>query len=223
MIRDQSGSQRRNLWDEEGSASLERRRSRVTPEERSQRLGQKPVTMLLTGLNASGKSLVAAELERRLFDSGRMCLVLEGAAMRLGISKDLGYSYEDRSENLRRAAEIAKLTNEAGLICIMSFVAPDASVRARVRELIGADRFLEFHVSTPIEICRQRDQKGLYAKADSGEFESFPGVSAPYQAPENPDMVLPLHEIGVEACADRIMALLERQTPMTSRDFWPMI
>ncbi|MBI1291252.1 sulfate adenylyltransferase subunit CysN [bacterium] len=212
MIRDNKrGTAQRNLWDEAGSAELERKSSRITPEERAQRYHQKPVTILITGLNASGKSLIALELERRLFDSGKYAVLLEGAAMRLGISKDLGYTYGERSENLRRAAEIARINNDSGLITIASFVAPDADVRARVKELIGAERFIEVHVNMPVEKCRERDTKGLYKRADAGELEQFPGVSAPYQAPTNPDLVLPTHELSIADCVDRLVALLEQR------------
>ena len=212
MILDNPGGiAQRDLWNAEGQKGHERRGSLITPEERAKRYSQKPVTILLTGLNASGKSLVALELERRLFEAGKISVLLEGAAMRLGISKDLGYTYSERSENLRRAAEIARINNDSGLITIASFVAPDAAVRSRIRELIGADRFLEVYVSMPVEKCRERDTKGLYKRADAGELEQFPGVSAPYQIPTNPDLVLPTHELAIADCVDRLVALLEQR------------
>ena len=164
--------------------------SHVSPTERSARYGQQPATVLLTGLTASGKTSLAFALERRLFDVGRACVVLDGRNMRRGISRDLGFTAEERSENLRRSAEVAKLMNDAGLICIAAFVAPSDEVRQRARDVIGHERFLTVHVATPIEACRQRDQEGAYAKADSGEIANFPGVSAPYEPPETPDLVV---------------------------------
>jgi bifunctional enzyme CysN/CysC len=212
MIRDLKGAgTRKNLWDVEAASTLRRRDSQITADERAARYHQKPLTVLLTGLTASGKSLIAQEVERRLFDAGKMALLLEGSALRHGISKDLGFTYDDRSENLRRAAEVAKLANENGLIALCSFVAPDAEVRTKVRSLIGADRFIEVYVSAPVEICRERDTRGMYAKADAGELESFPGVSAPYQVPTQPDLVLPSHQLTVEECADRLIAFLEQK------------
>jgi bifunctional enzyme CysN/CysC len=202
---------RRNLWDEGPAVEVRRRASRVTLAEREERNRHKAVTILLTGLTASGKALIAYELERRLFDAGRQATVLEGAALRLGISKDLGFTYDDRSENLRRAAEVARLIMDSGQICILSMVAPDADVRARVRELLGAERFIEVYVSAPVEVCRQRDDKGIYQRADAGELQQFPGVSAPYQVPTSPDLVLPSHEISIDECVDRLLQYLDKR------------
>jgi bifunctional enzyme CysN/CysC len=212
MIRDLRAVEgRRNLWDEGPAVEVRRRASRVTLAEREERNRHKAVTILLTGLTASGKALIAYELERRLFDAGRQATVLEGAALRLGISKDLGFTYDDRSENLRRAAEVARLIMDSGQICILSMVAPDADVRARVRELLGAERFIEVYVSAPVEVCRQRDDKGIYQRADAGELQQFPGVSAPYQVPTSPDLVLPSHEISIDECVDRLLQYLDKR------------
>src|SRR5690606_35577478 len=131
--------------------------SQVTPQERQARFGQKPATVLLTGLTGAGKTTIAYAVEHRLFDLGRAATVLDGQNMRLGISKDLGFTAEERSENLRRSAEVAKLINDAGLICLAAFVAPEESVRQRVREVIAPERFLVVHLSAPVEVCRQRD------------------------------------------------------------------
>jgi len=150
----------------------------------------------------------AFALERRLFDVGRACTVIDGQNMRLGISRDLGFTTEDRSENLRRAAEVAKLMNDAGLICVAAFVAPDDNVRRKAAEVVGTERFLLVHLSAPIEYCRQRDPDGKYAAAESGEIANFPGVSAPYEEPRNADLVLPTHELSVSKCVDRILELL---------------
>ncbi len=131
--------------------------------------------------------------------------------MRLGISRDLGFSADERSENMRRAAEVARLMNDAGIITIASFVAPSAEVRQRAREVIGPDRFLEIYLDVPVEICRQRDTSGMYEKADAGEIKSVAGVTAPYDVPTSPDLALRPHETSIPACVDAIMAYLQAQ------------
>jgi len=211
MILDRTTSeQRRDHWDDEPmTAHLVSRRSNVTLKERAARFGQKPLTVLLTGLTGAGKTTIAYALERRLFDAGRASVVLDGQNMRRGISRDLGFTVDDRSENLRRSAEVAKLMNDAGLVCIGAFVAPEENVRQKAADVVGRDRFLVVHLSAPVEVCRQRDTDGHYAKADAGEMVEFPGVSAPYEEPTAPDLVLPTHELPVEDCVDRIWQLLE--------------
>jgi len=197
-----------STWDVEPEPGLIRHRSEITPEERIARLGQRPCTVLLTGLTAAGKSSIAAALERRLFDRGRTTMRLDGENIRLGISRDLGFSAEDRSENLRRVAEVALLANRQGLIAIAALVAPEADVRARARELIGDHRFVEVFVDTPIEVCRQRDPNGQYEAADRGEIADFPGVTADYERPADADLVLDAATQGVDECVDAVLALL---------------
>jgi len=189
--------------------------SQVGADERERRLGQRAVTLLLTGLPASGKATLAYALERRLFDAGRAVTVLYGPAMRRGLSRDLGYSADDRSENLRRSAEVARLVNHAGLLCICAFVAPHAAVRQRVRQLIGDDRVIEVHLAAPVEVCRRRDTTGMYARADRGELLAFPGVSAPYEPPEAPDLVLATDALAPEECVERVLALLRARGVLT--------
>lgn len=212
MIQERAAHESQDHWDDEPSSdSLHKTLSAVSADERKARFGQNPTTILLSGLTGAGKSTLCYALERRLFDDGRACAVLDGQNMRLGISKDLGFSAEERSENLRRSAEIAKLINDAGLICIAGFVAPSEEVRQRAAAEVGEDKFLTVHLSAPVEVCRERDQDGHYALADSGEIANFPGVSAPYEAPKNPDLVLPTHELSVKECVDKLMALLEEK------------
>lgn len=200
-----------NFWEASApSSTLIRQTSRVSLDERCERLKQTPKTLLITGLTGSGKTSVAYALERRLFDAGRSVTVLDGENMRLGISRDLGFSADERSENMRRAAELAKLINASGLICICSFVAPNAEVREKARELIGKDSFLEVFLSAPIEVCRERDTKSHYKKAESGEFSNIPGLSAPYDVPESPDLLLQTNKFSIDECVDRIMRLLEK-------------
>jgi bifunctional enzyme CysN/CysC len=196
-------------WEDEPAVAEEAAEAgEVTAEERAARFGQKPVTVLLTGLPGSGKTSLAKAIERRLFDAGHAVTVLDGTGMRQGISRDLGFSADERSENLRRSAEVARLVNDAGLLCLASFVAPDASVRDKVAERIGRDRFLVVHLSAPVEVCRERDTSGRYAAADAGEIAEFPGVSAPYEPPANPDLVIPTHEWPLGRSVDAVMRLL---------------
>ena len=184
--------------------------SRVTSEERLARFGQVPKTILLTGLTGSGKTTIAFALERRLFDLGRAATVLDGQNMRLGPSKDLGFDEDSRSENLRRCIEIAKLMNQAGLIAICSLVAPSEDVRQKARENVGED-FLLVYLSAPLEVCREREDSGLYEAADAEDLDTIPGISIPFDQPENPDLVLPTHEISVDESVERLVALLRER------------
>jgi bifunctional enzyme CysN/CysC len=208
MILQRNAGEQADHWDVEADENLSETLSAVTPEQRQARFGQQPATVLITGLAGAGKSPLAYALERRLFDAGRAACVLDGQNMRQGISRDLGFSAEDRSENLRRAAEVARLLNQAGLICVASFVAPSEAVRQKAAELVGSDRFFVVHLNTPIDVCRQGDQADMYAKADSGEIANFPGVTADYDVPTRADLTLGAHELSVSECVERIMALL---------------
>ncbi len=208
MILDRDSSDQDELWDQEADATLRAAKGNVSAEEREARFGQKPATILLTGLTGSGKTSIAFALERRLFEEGKTTVVLDGQNLRRGISKDLGYTAEHRSENLRRGAEIARMLNDSGFICIAAFVAPNAETRDKASEMIGSNRFLTVHLNAPIEVCRKRDSTGMYAKADAGEITNFPGVSADYEAPQQADLVLPTHELDVDECVERIWNLL---------------
>ncbi|MBM4000197.1 MAG: sulfate adenylyltransferase subunit CysN [Planctomycetes bacterium] len=210
MILDRATEQEgRPAWDEEPRGDeTPSIANRVAADERAGRYAQRPATILLTGLTGAGKSTIAYALERRLFDAGRTCAVVCGKSLRRGLSKDLGYSSSERSENLRRGAEIARMLNDAGLICIAAFVAPEDDVRGKARTAIGEDRFLLVHVDAPIETCRERDEAGLYRRADEGLIAHFPGVSAPYERPANADMVLDTDRMPVEECVDRLIRLL---------------
>ena len=204
-----SGSGPLEAWDAAPGSTLERQRSSVSVDERAERLGQLPVTVLVTGLTGAGKSTIATALERELFDRGRTTVRLDGENMRLGVSRDLGFSSRDRSENVRRAAELARLVNDQGLIAIAALVAPDAAVRARAQSLIGAERFVEVFLDPPTEVCRSRDRAGLYEAADRGDIRYFPGVSAPYDKPDDADLVLDTSRLDVDACVRAVTAWLE--------------
>ncbi|MEI7861815.1 MAG: sulfate adenylyltransferase subunit CysN [Planctomycetota bacterium] len=198
-------------WDDATAEHLHGTTSAVTAEEREARFGQKPATILLTGLTGSGKTTLARAVERRLFDMGRSVVVLDGESLRLGISRDLGFSADERSENLRRGAEIAKLCNDSGILCIGAFVAPDEEVRQKAAERIGRDRFLTVHLAAPLEVCRARDTAGHYALADAGTMQYFPGVSAPYEPPAKPDLTLPTDQWPVARCVEAVVRLLEER------------
>ena len=199
-------------WDADPKASgLTVTASPVTAEERHARYGQSPATLLLTGLSGAGKTTTAFALERRLFEEGRAVAVLDGARMRSGISKDLGFSAQERSENLRRSSEVARLLNDNGLICVCAFVAPGEEVRAKARDLIGSERFLVVHLDAPVEVCRERDTEGLYGAADKGEIANFPGVTFDYEPPKDPDLTLPTGQWDVDRCVDAIVELLRER------------
>ncbi len=195
-------------WDRTPEPTLIGTTSGIEGWERSIRYGQKPCTVLITGLTAAGKSTIATALERELFDRGKVSVRLDGENVRLGISRDLGFSNPERSENLRRIAEVARLVNNQGLIAIAALVAPDAEVRARARALLTPDRFVEVFVDTPIEVCRVRDDKGMYAAAERGEITSFPGVSAVYDRPTEMDLRLDTSVRSPQQCAAAIVDLL---------------
>ncbi len=169
-----------------------------------------PVTVWFTGLSGAGKSTLALALERRLIGNGRACHVLDGDNIRQGLSRDLGFSAADRCENIRRVAEVAKLMNDAGLIVISAFISPYRSDREMAREIIGADKFLEVHLSTPLEVCELRDVKGMYKKARAGEIDDFTGVSAPYELPLNPVISIDTSVGSVDDALKQLYKILSR-------------
>jgi len=182
--------------------------SQVTPEDRQQLLRQKPITVWLTGLSASGKSTLAFALEQRLLDKGQLSFVLDGDNVRHGLNSNLGFSAEDRAENIRRVAEVAKLMNEAGLIVIAAFISPFTQDRALARTIIGAEHFREVHVSTSLRVCESRDPKGMYDKARSGGLPNFTGISSPYEAPEQPHLRIDTQNVGLDAGVDQLLDLI---------------
>ena len=212
MISDRdSAKQASAAWEitDEQSETGRRSVSDVTEAERTARFGQRAATILFTGLTGTGKSTIARAVERALFDDGRAVAVLDGELMRRGVNVDLGYTVEDRSENLRRSAHVAKLINDNGLICLAAFVAPSQSVRERVADVIGKDRFITVHCTARESVCRQRDTKGHYAAAEAGKLPNFPGVSAVYEPPEEPDLVLDTGDLSVDECVSAVLELLK--------------
>ena len=162
----------------------------MTRSDKEQLLGQRGVMVWFTGLSGSGKSTVALGVERELHKRGILCRILDGDNIRSGINKNLGFSADDRKENIRRIAEIGKLFVDTGVVTLSAFISPTNESRRMASEIIGADDFREVYVSTPLEVCEQRDVKGLYARARRGEIKDFTGVSAPFEVPEHPALKL---------------------------------
>lgn len=178
-------------------------------------LGQRGVMLWFTGLSGSGKSTVAVALERELHRRGRLCRLLDGDNIRTGINAGLGFSAEDRRENIRRIAEVGKLFVDTGVITLAAFVSPTEELRTLARDIIGADDFKEIFVATPLEECERRDVKGLYARARRGEVKNFTGISAPFEAPRNPALVLDTTDTPVEKSVGKVLALLESAGVLT--------
>lgn len=181
----------------------------ITREVRAEKLGQKPVTIWFTGLSGSGKSTLANELEKVLTLQGKHTMLLDGDNIRMGLNQDLGFDEKGRIENIRRIAEVAKLMNDAGLIVLTAFISPYESDREKAREIIGAENFIEVYVSTPLEVCEERDVKGLYKKARDGKIPNFTGISSPYEVPQNPSMVIDTNKVSLEQAVERIVSHMD--------------
>jgi adenylylsulfate kinase len=177
----------------------------LSREEKENRLGQRAKVLWFTGLSGSGKSTLANAVERELFSQGRITKLLDGDNIRSGINANLGFSAEDRKENIRRIAEVAKLFLDGGIITLCSFVSPTIEIREVARQIIGEENFLEIYVNAPIEVCEQRDVKGLYKKARAGEIKNFTGIDAPFEAPLQPfaEVRTDLAELAV--CKNKII------------------
>jgi adenylylsulfate kinase len=181
----------------------------VTREDREKLLGQRGVTVWLTGLSGSGKSTIAVAAEQSLVARGHLAYVLDGDNIRHGLNKNLGFSPEDRTENIRRIGEVAKLFTETGVVVFTSFISPYRADRDLVRGLHEAGRFVEVHVAASVETCESRDVKGLYKKARAGEIKEFTGISAPYEAPNVPELVIDTGSEPVEKSVERLVSYLD--------------
>lgn len=190
---------------------LHRQEGEVSGKDRERLLKQKPATLWLTGLSGSGKSTLAYEVEKKLIAAGHLCYVLDGDNVRHGLNHDLGFSPQDRSENIRRVAEVARLFNEAGVIVITAFISPYREDREQARKIIGEDRFIEIFLDAPVETCEKRDPKGLYAKARAGLIPEFTGVNAPYEAPEVPAIRIKTGELSADLAAENICLHLKEK------------
>ena len=180
----------------------------ITRKKRAESLQQVPKTIWLTGLSGAGKSTLINEMDKRLFAQRKKTMVLDGDNVRMGLNGDLGFRKEDREENIRRVAEVAKLMNDAGIIVLTSFISPFEADRQKAREIIGEDSFIEIYVSTPLEECEKRDVKGLYKKARQGKITDFSGISSPYEVPRNADIMVDTSVKKIEDCVDEIMEQL---------------
>jgi adenylylsulfate kinase len=182
----------------------------ITRNERESLLSQKGVTIWLTGLSGSGKSTIAVAAEYALVERGRLAYVLDGDNVRHGLNSNLGFSPEDRTENIRRIGEVAKLFTDAGVIVFTSFISPYRADRDKVRALMEQSDFVEVLVDASLETCESRDVKGLYQKARAGEIPEFTGISAPYEAPVNPELVLDTNNQSVEQSVTELLGYLEK-------------
>ena len=190
------------------SRNIAEARGTVRRDDREAMLGQKGHTVWLTGLSGSGKSTIAYEVERQLTAAGHLCVVLDGDNVRHGLNRDLGFSADDRTENIRRIAEVARLMNGTGVIAITSFISPYRKDRRDARDIIGEDCFTEVHVDASLEVCERRDPKGLYKKVRAGEIPQFTGITDPYEAPEKPELQLATEDLGAEDCARAVVETL---------------
>lgn len=184
----------------------------MSRDDKEQLLRQRGMMLWFTGLSGSGKSTVAIALERELHSRGLLCRILDGDNIRSGINNNLGFSAEDRVENIRRIAEVGRLFVDTGIITIAAFISPNNQLREMAAEIIGKDDFVEVFVSTPLEECEKRDVKGLYAKARCGEIKNFTGISAPFEAPEHPDITLDTSKLPVE---ESVKILLDYVLPLS--------
>ncbi len=182
-------------------------------EEKERLLGQRSRVIWMTGLSGSGKSTIAMEMERELHRKGYLTELLDGDNVRTGLNKNLGFSEADRQENIRRIAEVAKLFCDCGVVTIACFVSPSIEMRKKARSIVGEEDFIEVFVDTPLEVCEERDTKGLYKKARNGEIEDFTGVNAPFEEPEDPDLRLETKDKevreSVEEALERILPTIE--------------
>ncbi len=177
-------------------------------EAKEQQLRQRGITVWFTGLSGSGKSTIAVALEHRLADQGIFSRILDGDNIRTGINRGLGFSEEDRRENIRRIAEVSKLFTETGIVTLCTFVSPTNDLREMAREIIGEEDFVEIYVSTPLEECERRDVKGLYAKARRGEIKDFTGITSPFEAPDSPALAIDTTNLSVEEAVERVLEII---------------
>ncbi|MHA1872492.1 MAG: adenylyl-sulfate kinase [Candidatus Heimdallarchaeaceae archaeon] len=182
---------------------------KINRDDREKLLNQKGVVIWCTGLSGSGKSTIANEVAYKLHKMGKIAYVLDGDNIRHGLNKNLGFSPEDRNENIRRISEVANLFVDSGLIAITAFISPYKKYRNFCRKLVEDGRFIEVYCKAPIETCEQRDPKGLYKKARAGEIKGFTGIDAPYEEPENPELVLDTDKETIEESAQKVISKME--------------
>jgi adenylylsulfate kinase len=179
--------------------------TKVSKEQREKSLNQKTRLIWFTGLSGSGKSTLAVQLEAQLFERGFKTYLLDGDNIRSGLNKDLSFSEDGRVENIRRIGEVSKLMLDSGIIILSAFISPFNADREQVKNIVGADQYIEIFVDTPIEICEQRDVKGLYKKARAGEIRNFTGIDSPYERPQKSDVVIPTDRMSVNDSLDLLL------------------
>jgi bifunctional enzyme CysN/CysC len=189
---------------------------KVTAEQRAARNGHPGCIVWLTGLSGSGKSTIATEVERELFNMGKQAYVLDGDNIRHGLCSDLAFSPQDRKENIRRVGEVAKLFADAGTICVTAFISPYREDRDLVRGMVREGQFIEVFVNAPLQVCEQRDPKGLYAKARANEIKEFTGISAPYELPPSPEITLETDQLSVAEAVGKVLEYLHIQDEATA-------
>ena len=193
---------------EQKATNIKWHHGKITKEDRVKLLNQKGVTIWLTGLSGSGKSTIAVELEHVLIENKHHAYILDGDNIRHGLNKNLGFSPEDRTENIRRIGEVAKLFTDANIITITAFISPYRKDRDAVRKLLNDGKFIEVYVKCSVEVCEERDTKGLYKKARSGEVKDFTGISAPYEEPHNPELTIDSSKLSAEESTRAILNYL---------------
>jgi len=181
----------------------------ISRSDRELRHGHKSVILWFTGLSGAGKSTLAHAIERRLFEKHCATFVFDGDNVRHGLCSDLGFTQEDREENIRRVGEMAKLFTEAGIIAITAFISPFSADRERVRALVAQNDFIEIYCRCTIDVCEQRDVKGLYAKARQGLIPNFTGISSPYEIPQNPEITVDTDTLSLDECVEQVLAYLK--------------
>jgi adenylyl-sulfate kinase len=192
-------------------------RSKITARQREARNGHGGCIIWLTGLSGAGKSTIAVKLEQTLFDLGRHTYILDGDNIRHGLCSDLGFSHKDRTENIRRIGEAARLFADAGIICIAAFISPYRADRDMARKIAPRGKFLEVYLNAPLEVCERRDPKGLYAQARAGTLKEFTGISAPYEPPLKPEIELRTNKLNVNECVGIILKKLKKLLPPKKR------
>ncbi len=196
---------------EQKATNIKWHHGKITKEDRRKLMKQRGVIIWLTGLSGSGKSTIAVELEHALVENKQQAYILDGDNIRHGLNKNLGFSPEDRSENIRRIGEVAKLFVDANIITITAFISPYREDRDSARALANEGEFIEVYVKCPLDVCEQRDTKGLYKKARAGEVKKFTGISAPYEEPSNPELTIDSSELSVEESTRVILNYLEEK------------
>lgn len=182
--------------------------TKVSREDRQRLLNQRPVLIWFTGLSGSGKSTLAVQLESELFNAGFATYLLDGDNIRTGLNKDLSFAEEGRVENIRRIGEVAKLMLDAGLVVLSAFISPFERDRQQVKTIVGDHQYVEVFVDTPLEVCEQRDVKGLYRKARKGELKNFTGIDSPYERPTSPDMIIDTVSMSVQKAVEHLMTTI---------------